>query len=68
MSKLILDVSVLGGADIDVAIQEAKDLAIKLDLAYVKFKFNNHTLSISQRCFVQIAVNEYYQGQSHIVY
>jgi hypothetical protein len=48
MTKLSLQVECLAGTPIRQAALEARSLARKLDLAYVKFNFNGVTVSIGQ--------------------
>ena len=56
MSNMILKVSFLVGTDIKDAIAEAKEKAIELDLAYVKFKFNGISISVRPNSDVDEAV------------
>ena len=56
MSNITLNVSFLAGTDICEAITEAKQLATKLDIAFVDFDFNGVKCSISQRACVDEAV------------
>lgn len=48
MAHLSLQVEVLAGTSIRRAALEARELARKLDLAYVKFSFNGVDVSIGQ--------------------
>ncbi len=48
MASLSLQVEVLAGTSIRRATLEARELARKLDLAYVKFSFNGVNVSIGQ--------------------
>lgn len=48
MSNMILQVEFLAGTNITTAAMEAKALARKLDLAYVKFNFNGVEINIGQ--------------------
>ena len=48
VSNMILQVEFLAGTDITTAAIEAKALACKLDLAYVKFNFNGVKVSVGQ--------------------
>lgn len=45
---MCLWVEFLAGTHIDVAIEEATRKAVILDLAYVKFKFNDVSVSVGQ--------------------
>lgn len=48
MSNFSIEVEVLAGTSIEEAIIEAKDLAQRMNLAYVMFNFNGVRMSISQ--------------------
>lgn len=48
MSNLIINVEFLAGTDVKKAISEAKELANKLDIAYVSFEFNGAKFSIGK--------------------
>lgn len=48
MSNLTISVEVLAGTSIEDAVQEAKDLCIKLDVAYVTFWFNDVKFSVGK--------------------
>ena len=52
MSKMAIEVEFLAGTDIKDAIEEAKQKAEKLDLAYVKFDFNGVSFCIGQNANV----------------
>lgn len=47
------------GTSFQHACQEAKDFAIKMDLGYTLFDFNGISCSISQRCDVEAAYEEF---------
>lgn len=59
MSNFSIEVDVLAGTSIEEAIMEAKDLAQRMKLAYVKFKFNGVRMSISRRADVDELAEEY---------
>ena len=59
MTPLTLDIGVLGGTDFSVAVEHAIKLAKKLDLAYVKFHFNNIACSIGQNTSIAEAMGKY---------
>jgi hypothetical protein len=48
MNKMELHVSFPNGTSLVQAVEESKNKAIMLDLAYVVFDFNGITISISQ--------------------
>jgi hypothetical protein len=53
MSNLYITVEVLGGTSIEKAIAEAKDLAQRMNLAFVVFNFNGVRMSVSQNADVE---------------
>ncbi len=59
MSNLIINVKLLAGTHIRQAIAEAKDLAERMDLAYVVFDFNSVKMSVSRRADVNELAEEY---------
>lgn len=70
MSNLILNVEVMPSTVIEYAIREASELALKLDVAYVKFVFNGVTFSVGSRPSMksmQEAVKEYYRNTQNII-
>lgn len=48
MSKLTINVDVMLGTDLIEALEDAKELARRMDVAYVCFKFNGVGCSVSQ--------------------
>lgn len=59
MSNIIINVEFLAGTSVARTVTEARSLAIKNDLAFVKFKFNGIPFSISQRADVDDCVKQY---------
>lgn len=59
MSCAEMTIEFLAGTNFEEAVREAKHLAITLNLAYVKFKFNNTSVSVGQYCDVEESVLEY---------
>jgi hypothetical protein len=53
MRNLSITVEVLAGTSIEQAITEAKDLAQRIDLAFVKFNFNGVRMSVSRKADVE---------------
>jgi hypothetical protein len=53
MSNLSINVEVLAGTSIEKAIVEAKDLAQRMELAFVKFNFNGVHMSVSRSADVE---------------
>lgn len=49
MSKITMNVEFLAGTDISEAIAEAKQKALQWDVAYVCFKFNGVSVSVSKK-------------------
>lgn len=66
MSVFTLKLEALGGANLPETIREAKQKAIDLDLAYVKFNFNGCTFSIGQNADVKKVMSLYPQ-ENYIV-
>lgn len=57
MSNICIDIEFLAGTSIKDAIDGAKELGKKLDVAYVKFEFNSVRFSVrpySEYCFENI--------------
>ena len=52
-SNMEIKVSFLAGTSIEDACTEAKEYAIKNNLAYVRFEFNGISCAISQRADVE---------------
>jgi hypothetical protein len=48
MSSLTIPVEIMAGADFESAVEDAKELAKRLEVAYVTFKFNGISVSVSQ--------------------
>lgn len=59
MSNIIINVEFLAGTSVAQAVTEARTLAIKNDLAFVKFKFNGIPFSVSQRADIDDCVKQY---------
>jgi hypothetical protein len=59
MSNLSINVELLAGTSIEQAIVEAKDLAQRMDLAFVKFNFNGVRMSVSRNADVSELAEEY---------
>ena len=59
MSKLILPVEILAGTNFGDAVNDARDLSRKLDIAYVTFKFHGVSVSVSQRADAEDMLKEY---------
>ena len=53
MSNFSINVEVLAGTSIEQAIVEAKDLAQRMNLAFVKFNFNGVHMSVSRSADVE---------------
>ena len=58
-SNMILEASFLAGTDVEDAVKEAKEKAIKYDLIYVRFNFNGVLFSIGKTANVKKAVELY---------
>lgn len=65
MSNIIINVEFLAGTSVAQAVTEARTLAIKNDLAFVKFEFNGIPFSISQRADVDDCVKQYYKTSDY---
>jgi hypothetical protein len=59
MSNLTIKVDVLAGTDLEETILQAKELAQKLNIAYVCFDFNNVEFSIGQSANVEEAIEKF---------
>lgn len=59
MSNLSTTVEILAGTSIEQAIIEAKGLAQRMDLAFVKFNFNGVQVSVSQNADVYNLAQDY---------
>ena len=59
MSEATMFIEFLAGTPIKAAIEEAKQKAKKLDLAYVKFNFNGANFSIGSDADVSAVVEEW---------
>ena len=66
MSKAVLKIEFLGGTLIQEAIKEAKEKAIKYDLAYIEFNFNGSEFAVGQTADVEKMLKQY-PKETHIV-
>ena len=66
-SNISIEAEFLAGTDVHGAIQEAKQLAQKLGVAYIKFKFNDRRLSIGQTADLNYCYNQFDKGEKYIV-
>ena len=70
-SHLIINVEVLAGTPIDVAIREAKAKARQWGVAYVSFKFNGIEVDVGPTANVGYLMDKYWEalkdGESCIV-
>ena len=62
MSNMIIKVEFLAGTNIKDAVEEAKQKAEKLDLAYVEFDFNGISFSIGRNADVLDVWDQYQAG------
>ena len=67
MSKMSVNVEFLCGTDVKEAIQEAKLKASFLDVAYVCFKFNGKSFSVSRNADVARMLTEFDDEYKYIV-
>jgi hypothetical protein len=67
MSNITIEVEFLAGTDLLVAVDEAKSLARRLDIAYVKYKFNGISFSIGQDADSRFVEMAYKNGDGSIV-
>ena len=67
-SNMTVNVEFLAGTCIDQAISEAKAKCIEWDVAYVCFKFNGVKMSISCRCNVKEAVEDFHKAMNDDIY
>jgi hypothetical protein len=62
-----IEVKLLGGTHIKEAIMEAKELAIKLNLAYVCFNFNGTDVSVGQNVDIDAGVKHFEKNKGGFV-
>ena len=67
MSKMLVNVEFLCGTDVKEAIQEAKLKASLWDVAYVCFKFNGKSFSVSRNADVAGMLAEFDDEFKYIV-
>lgn len=60
MSNMIVQVRFIEGSNIIDCLIEAQDLATKLNVAYVEFKFNGIDVSIAPHVDVDFSVKDYW--------
>jgi hypothetical protein len=60
MSCFSIDVQPLAGTTIEQAVSDAKDLATKPNLAFVRFDFNGVSMNITSACNEARAVSEFH--------
>jgi len=66
-SRISIEVEFLNGTSIEEAVIEAKEMAAKLNVAYVTFQFNESFLSIGRNADVDKVVTDYKSDKKHIV-
>ena len=59
MSKMILKIEFLAGTMIQEAIKEAKEKAVKYDLAYIEFNFNGNEFMVGQTADIEKMLKQY---------
>ncbi len=59
MSSLSINVEILAGTNIEQAIREASELAVRLKVAYVIFKFNGISMNVRQYAHISRLVEGY---------
>ena len=62
MIKASVKVDFITGTEVRDAVQQAKEFAAKLDVAYVNFKFNGVEFLIGRNANVDEAVSAYMRG------
>lgn len=67
MSTLTLKVEPMVGSEFIDTVIDAKRLAIRLDLAYVTFKFNGADVSVSQRADETDLWVQFRGGTRHVI-
>lgn len=60
MSSLTMRVEVLVGTDIRQAVQDARDLALKLNLTYIVFNFNGVSVNVQHTSDIDDLVDKYH--------
>lgn len=67
MSNITINVKFLAGTDIEEAVKEAKELAIRMDIAYVCFNFNGISISIGKSADINKVIKQYKNDREIIV-
>jgi len=62
MSNFTISVEVMAGTSVGDAVQEAKDMCIKLDVAYVMFRFNGVEFSVGKKAEPILAEQKLYDA------
>ena len=68
MSDIKLKVEFLAGTSFKQSLVEAKDLAVKLNVAYVTYNFNGIDVSIGQNASLNMALQDFEDNKKHIVH
>lgn len=64
MQNIVLKVEFLGGTSIRHAVEEAKELAQKLEIGCVKFQFNGKSLCVGILTDIDEAIVEYHANKT----
>jgi len=67
MSNLRVKVDFLAGTDLKEAIKETSELAKRMNVAYIEFRFNKAKFSISQYPNIEKAFSDYNEGKNVVV-
>ena len=59
MSTLTIKAEGMAGESIEVTIEDAKNLCIRMGVAYVQFSFNGCSVSVGKNCNVDAAMSEW---------
>lgn len=64
---LSLKVDFLAGTSITDAVEQAKELAIELNVSYIKFDFNGVNVSVGQNADVDSAYLKYTTADKYLI-
>lgn len=67
MSNIVLKAEFLAGTNVKDAVREAKEMAIKLDVAFIRFDFNGVRFSISQRADIDAVAEGWIESKGSVV-
>ena len=60
--SLVINIELLAGTDIREAIIEAKELCNKLEVAGIRFKFNEVNMFVTETSYTNSKIDEYHKS------